>query len=236
MKKMAFALLGLVLVAPAHSQELNPSPYEWRELPIEAVDTVEVHGTFRVSLVTGKDTPKVAFQGPAEMMADALATVEDGTLTIAFKDGKAWSSNPGSRMSAVVYLPHVSSVKTKGPAQIDIPWNKTESFSAGIDGAGRINVERLEAKRVSAAIGGSGSIRIEGQADEARYAIGGAGSIEGKRLRVSEAKIAIGGAGSVYADVSGTADIAVGGAGRVEVVGGATCNISPVESPKVECR
>ena len=236
MKRMTFALLGLCIVVPAHSQSLNPSPYEWRDQGIEIADKDVVQGTFRVALLTGQDVPKVSFQGPAEMIADAEASVENGTLIIAFKDGKPWSSHPGSRMSAVVYLPSVSSVKTIGPAQINIPWNKAESFSAAIDGAGRIEVERLEAQNVNAAIGGSGSIRLEGTANEASYAIGGAGSIEGKRLRVADAKIAIGGAGSVYADVSNTADVAVGGGGRVEIVGGARCNVQPVASPRVECR
>ena len=169
-----------------------------------------------------------------------MATVEDGTLTLAFKDGKPYSSNPGSRLSAVVYLPSIKGLATGiHPAHVRVFGNNSEEFSVSTGGAGPVTVERLEAKRVNVATGGAGSVRIEGQAEEARFAIGGAGSIEGKRLRVSTAQIAVGGAGRVYADVSDTADIAVGGSGRVEIVGGAKCNVSgehPRAKSRVECR
>jgi len=233
-----FYLAALILFggASAHAQTLNTGAYETREDAIDAVDALEVTGTFRVSIITGKDTPRVRFQGPPEIFADAMATIEHDVLKIAFKDGKPWSSNPGSRMSALVWMPRVRSVKTIGPARIDVMRNEADEFFASTDGAGRINVERLEAKRVNAAIGGAGSIHIEGTAEEARFAIGGAGSIEAKRLRVARADIATGGPGSVYADVSQTANIAKAGAGRIEIVGGAACTVSPPDARGVECR
>ncbi|MEO0420107.1 MAG: DUF2807 domain-containing protein [Pseudomonadota bacterium] len=238
MKKFTWALLGLFLVVPAQSQELNPPVYPTRSDTIALADKLEVQGTMHVMVFTDlQREPRVSFQGPEPLLSDAMATVKDGTLTLAFKDGKPYSSNPGSRLSAVVYLPSIDGVKVeKSPAEVRVFGNNSDEFSAAVGGAGQIKIERLEAKRMNAAIGGAGSIRIEGTADEASFAIGGAGSIEGKRLRVATAKIAVGGAGSVYADVSDTADIVVGGSGRVEIVGGATCNIRPDSIDKVECR
>lgn len=241
MKIFGYALLGLLLTAPAQSQYLNPPTYEWRDDAIALADKLEVRAAMRVMVLTGSGRePRVSFQGPEQLLSDAMATVEDGTLTLAFKDDKPYSSNPGSRLTAAVYLPNVSEVSTgTSTAQIEVFDNTTEQFSADIGGAGRITVKRLEAKRVNVAIGGAGKIRLEGTADEARYAIGGAGSIEAKRLRVATAEIAIGGAGSVYADVSRTAEISVDGAGRIEIVGGAKCTVSgehPMAARKVECR
>lgn len=238
MKKFSWAFLGLFLAVPAQSQYLNPPTYPTRDDVILPADKIEVRGTFRVLVLAGTgERPLVRFQGAEELLKDATATVSDGTLTIAFKDDKPYSSNPGSRISAVVYLPSVTSVKSlRAPAQIDVYGNNADEFSAQIEGAGQISVDGLEAKLVNVTTRGSGSIRLVGTAEEARYATGGSGSIEGKRLRVSNAKVAIGGSGSVYADVSESADVVVDGSGRVEIVGGARCIVRPANSNKVECR
>ncbi len=236
MNRLTYAAMILLTGAPAQAQELNPSPYETRDESIAPVDAVVVEGAFRVSILTTADAPHVSFHGPAALVADAQATISDGTLTISFKDNEPWSWNPGSGVNVVVSLPSIASVRTAGPAQIMVFGAKVEDFAAATDGAGQIEVERLDAGTVTAAIGGSGAIRLEGIARKASYAIGGAGSIEGKRLRVAHAHIAIGGAGSVYADVSDTAQIAVSGAGRVDLVGGADCTVQPPDARNVECR
>lgn len=233
-----FLLAALVLIngAPAAAQSLNPSPYETRDDAIEPVERIEVRGAFKVSVYRTDSDAQVRFHGPAEMIADAEATISDGVLTIAYKDGKPWSWNPGSGTNVVIKLPSVSSIKTVGPAQVAVVRPLSEEFSAATEGAGRIEVSDLAAKKVRAATGGSGTIKLDGTADAAQFAIGGSGSIEGKRLRTANADIAIGGAGSVYADVTDTANVAKMGAGKVEIVGGASCTISPPDARGVDCR
>lgn len=106
MKVIGYALLGLLLAAPAQSQYLNPPTYDTREDTIALANTVDVRGTMEVLVFTGPDEqPSVRFQGPEPLLSDAMATVENGTLTLSFRDNKPYSSNPGSRLSAVVSLP-----------------------------------------------------------------------------------------------------------------------------------
>lgn len=233
-----FLLAALVLIngAPAMAQSLNVSPYQTRDDRIEPVERIEVKGAFQVLVLSTDKEAKVSFHGPAEMIGDAEATIVDGTLTIAYKDDKPWSWNPGSGTNVVISLPKVNSVITFGAAEISVLRPASDELFVATNGAGRIEVSQIEATSVTAAIGGSGKIELEGHSQSAQFAIGGAGSIEAKRLRAEKADIAIGGAGSVYADVSEAATVAKGGAGRVEIVGGGACTVSPPDARGVECR
>lgn len=236
MNRFLFAALVLATGVPATAQELNPSPFDTRDEAVEPVERIEVHGAFKVMVFTTDGAPSVSFHGPAEMIADAEARIVDGVLTIAYRDNKPWSWNPGSGTNVVIKLPRVSSISTVGPATVSVTMPRSEEFSAAIAGAGRIEVTHLAARKVEAATAGSGSITLEGTSQLASFSTGGAGSIEGKRLRTETANIAVGGAGSVYADVSGRANVAKGGAGRVEIVGGGACTVSPPDARGVDCR
>ncbi|MEO0699071.1 MAG: DUF2807 domain-containing protein [Pseudomonadota bacterium] len=242
MNRFAFAALVLLNGAPvaAHTAALSPnlaSSYETRRDAIAPVSKIAVVGAFQVSIRSVTDEPAVQFHGPPEMIADAEARIENGTLVIAFKDNKEWSWNAGAGVNVSVSLPRISAVVTNGPARISVMQPSSDEFTAITTGAGRINVSQLAAAKVIASTGGSGSIELEGTSDHAELVIGGAGSIDAKRLRSAKADIGVAGAGSVYADVSKAANVARLGAGKVEIVGGATCLISPPSRASgVECR
>jgi len=241
MNRFLFAALALIngaaaATAAASPQSQNLNPYQTRHDAIEPVERIEIKGALKVFVYPTDGDASVSFHGPAEMIADAQATIVDGTLIIGYKDDKPWSWDSGAGTNVVIKLPRVSSVKTVGPARVTVDMPSSDDFSVAIEGAGRIEVSNLAAKTVRAATGGSGSITLEGTSDLAQFAIGGAGSIEAKRLRAATANIAIGGAGSVYADVSNRVNIAKGGSGRVEIVGGAVCTISPPDARGVDCR
>lgn len=218
--------------------DLNPSPYQTRTEQFAEVRKVKVAGPFHVMVLADAKENAVTLFGPPELLADASARIEDGVLMIGFREGAKWSWNPGSGMHAVVHLAVLESVETDGAARVETVSTGTAvpSFSAIVNGSGKIKVSRLEAQSVSLALGGSGSIDIDGRAQEVAYALGGAGTIDAKGLRAGSGTISVGGAGSVYADIAGAAQISVGGPGKVEVVGGATCTTRALRPEQVECR
>jgi len=242
----SFAAASALAVVAASSasgviaqSERNPSPYIARSEPVSGVSKVKVDGPIKVFVMSGQDRESsVTLSGPPELLADAVTRVEDGVLTIGFREGAEWSWNPGSGVNAVVLLPALEGIETEGPAQVETVnvGPTVPSFSATVNGAGKITADDVKADKVQLAIGGSGSIRIGGTAGDVAYASGGAGSIDAKRLRASSGAISVGGPGSVFADISGTAQINVGGAGTVEVVGGASCAIRAPRPSQVECR
>ena len=235
MNRFAYAALILLAGVPASAQKATIQ-FETRDEAIEAANAVEIRGAMKVAIITGGDAASVRFQGPSNLLADAQARIDNGTLIIGFRDDTPHSWDPGAGVDAVVMLPAVASVQTFGPAQVEVIGVSSDTFLAETNGAGRVKVSGLQVDRVAAAIGGSGQIELEGQASSAKYAISGAGSIEAKRLRVANAQIALGGAGRVYADVSDQAQVSVGGSGKVEIVGGAQCSVSPNGSRNVDCR
>ena len=235
MNRFSYAALILLAGVPASAQ-MATSQFETREEAIEAASAIEIRGAMKVAIVTGGDAASVRFQGPSDLLADAQARIDNGTLVIGFRDDIPHSWNTGAGVDALVTLPAVASIQTFGPAHVEVIGVSGDDFHAETNGAGRIKVSGLQVDRVAAVIGGSGEIELEGQAGSATYAIGGAGSIEAKRLRVANAQIALGGAGRVYADVSDQALVSVGGSGKVEIVGGAQCSVSPNGSRNVDCR
>lgn len=224
-----------VLSRPGAAEQ-NPSPYQSREVPIGRFDRLRVSGPFKVGVLVSSEPAQVHLMGPPALLADTIATVEGGTLTIRFREGATWSWNPGSGVNVFVSAPNLTTVTVEDAAEVEIGGVRGDMFSAATNGSGTINAREVHAGHVQLATGGSGGITVEGSAHEGTYLVGGSGSIDAKRLRVDGATIAIGGAGSAYADVSGTADISVSGSGRVELVGGATCIKRPANSPRIQCR
>lgn len=223
---------------PANTSERNPSPYPVLDVPLTEFDEVQVSGAIQVFVMAGGETNRARLQGPRALIEDAIVSVEDGVLTIRYREGAKWSWNPGSGLNVVVWTPSIASIEVQGPGPVEVWGPQGKSFAATLQAAGQIEITELDVETVRLVTNGSGSISASGSAREANYAVGGAGSIDAMRLRVTNAEIAIGGAGSNYANVSGEAQISLEGrrGGRVEVVGGGTCVSQPANSDRVECR
>lgn len=227
---------AMLSATPVYSMDNQPNAFVARDVSVPSFDQVEVIGPLKVSVMVGAEPAKVHLIGPPALIADTIAAVDGGKLTIRFRDGAAWSWNPGSGVNAVVSAPRLRSARVQGAAQLEIDQAGGDTFAAATDGSGSIVLWGLKAGRLILATGGAGSITAEGTAREGTYAVGGSGSIDAKRLKLQTAQLALGGAGSIYADVAQTANVSAGGSGRVEVVGGATCVKSQGSSQHIECR
>ena len=223
---------------PPSASERNPSPYPVLDVPVGPFDEVEVAGAIQVFVMIHGEANMVSLQGPRALIADAVVAVEDGKLSVRYREGANWSWNPGSGLSVVVRTPSLESIHVQGPGTVEVWGPQGDSFAATLENAGSIEITGMEVETVRLSTNGSGSITATGSAREASYSVNGAGSIDAMRLRVQDADIAIGGAGSNYANVSGEARISLANrrGGGVEVVGGGTCITQPANSDRVECR
>ena len=223
---------------PASSSEANPSPYPVLNVPLTEFNDVRVFGAIRVFVMAGGEGNRAQLQGPRALIEDAIMSVEDGTLTIRYREGANWSWNPGSGLNVVVWTPTLSSIHVHGSGAVEVSRPQGDSFAATLEAAGSIEITGVDVERVSLATNGSGSISVSGSAREASYAVAGAGSIDALRLHVTDAEIEILGAGSNYANVSGEAQILLlqRSVGRVEVVGGGACITQPANSERADCR
>ena len=225
-----------IIATQATAGAQRQGAYQYRELPLGPFDQLKVSGPFKVAVLVSEQPARLRIAGPSAQLADTIASVEGGILTIRFREGASWSWNPGDGVNIVVSTPDLASVSLEGAADVEVNGVRRDMFSASTEGSGSVTVRRLAAGNVQLATSGAGGITVDGRARDGTYVVGGAGSIDAKRLRVQTATIAIGAAGSAYADVSRTANISVSGHGRVEIVGGATCITQPANSRQVECR
>lgn len=224
--------------ASASLAESDPNHFPVLAMPVEDFDQLKVSGAFKVSVFVSDRASQVSLVGPRTMTADVVVAVDNGILTIRFREGAERSWNPGAGVNVSVSTPNLASINLDGPGQVEINGPKGDSFAATTEGAGSIEVTRLDVGKAELATKGAGSISVGGSAREATYSTGGAGSIDAKRLRVTNAKMAVGGAGSIYADVSRESGISLrqSRGGRVEVVGGGTCVSQPANSDRIDCR
>ncbi|WP_390584884.1 GIN domain-containing protein [Erythrobacter sp. MTPC3] len=222
----------------ANPEESDPNHFPVLAIPVEEFDQLKVSGAFKVSVFVSDRASQVSLVGPRTMTADVIVSVDDGILTIRFREGAERSWNPGAGVNVSILTSGLSSVNIDGPTQIEINGPKGDSFAATTEAAGSIEVTRLDVGKVDLTTNGAGSILVGGSAREATYLTSGAGLIDAKRLRVTNAKMAVGGAGSIYADVSGDSEILLRQrrGGRVEVVGGGTCISQPANSDRIDCR
>lgn len=222
----------------ASTGERDPRHFPVVTIPVDEFDKVDISGALKLYVSVYDGPSRVALVGPRSMTADVIATVDDGKLTIRFREGKERSWNPGAGVNVSISTPNLSSVNIDGPTRTEIDGPKGERFTATTQAAGSIEITRLDVIEVELATKGSGSISVSGSADDASYSTGGAGSIDAKRLRVTNAKIDVGGAGSISADVSGEAEISLGRArgGRAKVVGGGTCISQHANTDRIDCR
>lgn len=237
MKKLLAALLAVSgLSVPVHAQQGQPNSYERTTVETASFDRLAVSGPFRVTAMMSEGPSEVVLTGPPELLADTIAEVEDGRLTVRFRDGARWSWNPGSGMHVFVRTPSLTSAELDGSGSIEIFGVETEAFAASTAGAGSITLRRMEVGSASFATAGAGGIIAEGRASEGHYVTAGAGSIDAKRLRVANANISVAGSGSVHADVSEFANVVLASSGSADIVGGARCASQEHGSGRVECR
>lgn len=222
----------------ASPEESDPNHFPVVTIPVKEFDKLEVSGALKVSVFVSDRPSQVSLVGPRTMTADVIVAVDDGSLTIRFREGAERSWNPGAGVNVSVSTPNLASIILDGPGRVQVNGPKGDSFAATTQAAGSIELIRLDVGEVEFATKGAGSISASGSSRDATYLTEGAGSIDAKRLRVTNAKIAVGGAGSIYADVSGESEILLRQlrGGRVEVVGGGTCISQPANSDRINCR
>lgn len=237
MRKLFLASVGaIILTGSSYAQQHQPNSYADRNVSLGAFDQIEISGPFKVFVYVSDKPARASLSGPPALLADTIVEIAGDTLKVRFREGASWSWNPGSGVHVAVLASKLNAVRVQGAADVEVAQVRGKTFSAATSGSGSIALRGLEAEQVNFATGGAGGITAEGIANAGSYAAAGSGSIDAKRLRVRTASVSIGGSGSIYADVAKTANISVDGSGSVDVVGGATCSLSPAHSRQIECR
>lgn len=185
-----------------------------KDIPVANFHAVELDGHFDVHYSIGE--PSLKITAPGRTVPHIVAGVSDGVLKIGTDEAKffrlkdvdvyvsSWALNSVVCRGTVEFeAKHGISaenfiLKIEGAADVDIEGLKAEkSVSVTVDGAGDMEIDRLETPLLEMTVNGAGDAEISGRADKAVIRLNGAGDIDIRRLVCPDLNTGVHGLGKI---------------------------------------
>lgn len=219
MRKIAYTILAVMVMAGA---TLAASAQSEENREVSGFTSVGSGGPFDVHIkIDGRESLKI--KGDAKAISEIETKVEDGKLTINWKD-KWRDHNDEQRGKIDIYISarSLSAVALAGSGDMDVDGILTgDRVSVALSGSGNISAS-IKAGDLHAAISGSGSIGLNGSAEEAKISISGSGSFNAKELKTNTAHVNVAGSGNAYLIAEQKISGHIAGSGNVVYSGNAT--------------
>jgi hypothetical protein len=224
------------LLAPALLLLLGAAaPGEDRSYMVTSFDRLRVDGPFQVEVRSGS-SPQARAEGERAALERLDLHVEGTTLVVSAKaDG--WRLPTGETPSVPqvsVTIPALRTVLVNGGGRVRIARMAGDRVDLGLNGAGVIAVDAIDAGAVNATLTGTGAITLAGKSLRARLRSNGAGTIDAGALTTGEGTVIAETAGQTRLGARYKVRVFALGSGGVEIVGTPECVISgpgPVTCP-----
>lgn len=170
-----------------------------------------------------------------ENVLDALKVDQSGdVLTLGVKSG--FNLKNFKPITIYVESPEISHLGISGTGKIRTETPTTAGYlSLNISGAGKIDIDKLDAEFCDARINGSGEIHLHsGMASEADLWIAGSGAVFAKDLEFTNASASISGSGEMEIFATDELDASISGSGTIRYKGTPVTSVSVSGSGKVE--
>ena len=217
MKKLLSLLLFLGLSASGFAQDTT------KEFQVKGFDKLDIGSAFVIH-VKQADNFRVIVKGQVDDVADLVAKVVDGQLSISYKrEGKPWKSHRA--VSIDIDMPKLRAAEFSGASKAKVLGFNTESLNIGISGASSATFE-VDARIISADCSGASSLVLVGKGEKANFDISGASHLDALGFSIGNAAIDASGASSakIYALNSLAAEAS--GASSVKYKGDASVKAS----------
>ncbi len=195
---MRIATIGVFLLAISGVAWAG-APEE-RTIGLKDFTAIEISGAYDLDVEVGGDY-SIRLSGPAEDMARAEASVENGALLLGAKKRLRGIKHHGDRdgLRAVVTMPTLDRLSVSGVTDADI---------RGVD-AGLFEVH----------LSGVGEVTIAGRCGNLEARVSGVGELNAEDLRCAVADVSLSGMGeaSIYAREAASAEVS--GMGEINVYG-----------------
>ena len=231
MHRLALASMTLLLGATAPGDE--------RVVMVTGFDRLRVDGPFQVDVIPGP--PGVTITGPGAAIDAVKAQVEAGTLVV--NAGlQSWESAGGKIASAArirVSVPALRGVRANG-AMLNIATLAGDRLDLSLNGAGRIDIGRVDALDLNVTSVGAGTIALKGGAQHLRVRLYGSSVLDGAAFTAGDAVLVSGSSGELAVNVRYMTQVAATSSGAVRVLGtSAKCVVTgtaPVECAQIDRR
>jgi len=225
MHRLALAPLFLLLGAAAPGDE--------RVVMVTGFDRLRIDGPFTVEVEPG--SPGVTITGDRAALDTVNVRVDANTL-ILNSGTQSWQSASGKAASSArirVTAPALRVVQTNGGTMLKLAELRGDRIDVSQNGAGRIDIGRVDAQDLSLTLAGSGVIALAGSALHTRVRLYGSSSLDAAALTTADAQLVSGSSGELAMTVRYNARISATSSGMVRVLGDAKCAV--IGQGPVEC-
>ena len=186
----------------------------------EAYEAVSIGGEFRVIYCSPSDTLKIVAKDKVLNGVECL--VEDGTLVVRYREGKAFNTIMGGR-SPIVYIPanpDIRSFRLSGTTRMECAHPIVqESLHIKMSGASRV-IGEVKTKHLDIYCAGTVNVTLTGSSDTTNIRIDGASRVAvGEGFECNSADLDINGAGIVRINCVGTLSGKIAGSSVVRYLG-----------------
>ncbi|MDG2534393.1 DUF2807 domain-containing protein [Sphingomonas sp. HITSZ_GF] len=231
MHRLALAPFLLLLGAAAPGDE--------RKVMVTGFDRLRIDGPFAVEVVPG--SPGVTISGDRAAIDKVGVRVEAGTLVL--NSGlQALGPATGKAAGTVrirVSVPGLRMVQTNGGTILKIAALTSNRIDIALNGAGRIDVAKVDAQELSVTTAGEGVVTLAGNALHLRVRLYGATSLDAAALTSADAVLVSGSTGALTVGVRYNSQVSATSSGVVRVIGNGKCAVvgqGPIECANIEAR
>jgi hypothetical protein len=202
------------------------------ERDVSGFDSVALSG-FGEVIITQGDEESLTVETDDNLMQYIETQVRGGTLELGFTDDDILL-RPSKSIIFRLSVIDLTALDSSGAGKFEIDELDADRLEVTLSGAGDIRIDSLTATDLVVTVSGAGNIELAGQVKTQEVNLNALGNYVAPDLESQAATVRISGAGSASIWVLDTLDVTISGAGNVEYFGSpeVSKNISGVGSVK----
>lgn len=232
MRTLLIALTALLATWPL------PSDAATRNFGVNGFDRIRIDGPYKVSLATGVAPFATASGSPQAI--DGVAIEVQGRTLIVRSNRSSWGGYPGQDSGPVeisIGTHELTAAWLNGAGSLQIDKIEGLSFDVSVQGSGALSIAAADVDQLRVAMAGAGSATLAGRAGKLTAVVRGISSLDAGRLVAKDATIGAQGPATIAANVTNEASIDGSGVATITLGGNPACTTKLVGSSSVSgCR
>ena len=221
-------VLLVAALSLAASSVAAPAAAADRNFGVSGFDRIRLDGDYRVTLTTGV-APFAKASGDSRAIDNLSLRVEGRTLVVRSSQSGGWGSYPGAQRGAVtisIGTHELSAAYVNGAGSLDINRVEGLKFDASAMGAGALNIGEVAVDQLNVALAGAASTRLAGTVGKLTLIVRGASTVDSDGLGAKDAVIGAEGPAVIRLTVTETAKVNASGVGMVSLSGEPACTVT----------
>jgi hypothetical protein len=187
------------------------------ERDVSGFDSVALSG-FGEVIITQGDKESLTVETDDNLMQYIETQVRDGTLELGFTDDDILP-RPSKSIIFRLSVIDLTALDSSGAGRFEMDELDADRLEVTLSGAGDIRMDSLTATDLAVTVSGAGNIELAGEVETQEVNLDGLGNYNASDLESQAATVRISGAGSASIWVHDTLDVTISEAGNVDYYG-----------------